>query len=238
MIEREFIKEKKKHLKIKEYLMSVLPKAAGLGRITIEKTPFGEHIILEAVKPGMIIGRGGQTITAETNVLKTKFNLENPQIEIKEVPVPELNAAIMANRICSELERFGTSRFKAIGYKALQSIMNAGALGAEIRIGGRGVPGQRAKNWRFAMGHMMKAGQIALEEIDTYKTAANLHSGTVGVKVSIMLPNTKLPDKIKLKETNKEMQKDSQKNSAKENSKNSIDKEVKEKNQKNGNSKN
>jgi small subunit ribosomal protein S3 len=205
MIEREFIKEKTKYLKIKEYLATAFPKAAGLGRINIEKTPFGERITIEAVKPSMIIGKGGATIAAETANLKSKFGLENPQIEVKEVDVPDLNAAIVANRICSELERYGTSRFKAIGYKALQSIMDAGALGAEIRIGGRGVPGQRAKNWRFAAGHMIKSGQIALEGIDIYKTAANLHSGTVGIKVMIMPPTLELVDKVKekVKEENK-----------------------------------
>ncbi len=211
MIEREFIKEKMKYLRIKEYLATAFPKAAGLGRITIEKTPFGERISIEAVRPSMIIGRGGATIAAETQKLKTKFGLENPQIELREVAVPELNAAVMANKICSELEHYGTSRFKAIGHKALQAIMAAGALGAEIRIGGRGVPGQRAKNWRFAAGHMIKCGQVALEGIDTYKTAANLHTGTVGIKVSIMPPEILLVDKVKFKSENKEEKKPEQK---------------------------
>ncbi|MEM2874042.1 MAG: 30S ribosomal protein S3 [Candidatus Nanoarchaeia archaeon] len=200
MIEREFIKEKNKFLKIKEYIIRIVPRTAGLGKISIEKTPLGERIAIEAVRPSIIIGRSGKNISDITATLKTKFNLENPQIEVKEIAVPALNATVMANRIASELERFGTSRFKAIGWKALQDIMQAGALGAEIRIGGRGVPGQRAQNWRFSAGYMMKCGQVAMEGIDYATTNVDLHSGTVGVKVSIMPPDIKLPDKIKLKE--------------------------------------
>ena len=48
MIEREFIKEKIKHMKVKEFLDAKIGSMAGLGSITIEKTPLGEKIIVEA----------------------------------------------------------------------------------------------------------------------------------------------------------------------------------------------
>ncbi|MEM4247662.1 MAG: 30S ribosomal protein S3 [Candidatus Nanoarchaeia archaeon] len=200
MIEREFIKEKAKYLKIKEYVMRQIPKIAGIGKISIERTPLGEKIIVNVVKPGLIIGRGGKTIADLTTTLKTKFGLENPQIEVREITNPSLNAAVVANRIASDLERFGAARFKAIGYKALTDIMNAGALGTEIKISGRGVPGARAKRWRFPAGYMKKSGQIALEEVDFAMVPANLHSGTVGVQVKIMPPAIHLPDRMKIKE--------------------------------------
>jgi small subunit ribosomal protein S3 len=199
MIEREFIKEKNKHLKIKEYLITIVPRTAGMGKVAIEKTPLGERITIEAVRPSIIIGRGGKSIAEITTTLRTKFGLENPQIEVREIAVPALNAAVMANKIAFELERFGTARFKAIGYKTLQNIIQAGALGAEIKIGGRGVPGQRAQSWRFAAGYMKKCGQVALEQVDKAITNVNLHSGTVGVCVMIMPPTIKLPDRLTLK---------------------------------------
>jgi len=199
MIEREFIKEKNKHLKVKEYLNASIPRSAGVGDINIEKTPLGERITIEAVRPSMIIGSGGRNISSITSVLRTKFNLENPQIEVREITKPELNAAVMANRIANEMERFGTARFKAIGYKSLQNMLNAGALGAEIRISGRGIPGARAQSWRFAAGYMKKCGQLALEGVNHAVINVNLHSGTVGIKVSIMPPTIILPDRVKLK---------------------------------------
>jgi len=199
MIEREFIKDKAKSLTVKEFIAASIPKTAKVGDIIIEKTPLGERITIYAVKPGLVIGRGGKTIADITATLKTKFQLENPQIEVREVPNPYLSAAVVANEIASIFERFGPSRFKAIGYQALQKIMEAGALGAEIRIGGRGVPGQRARSWLFYAGYMKKSGDIAHTLVDYAEARANLRSGAIGIKVKIM-PPAKLPDQVDLKE--------------------------------------
>jgi len=200
MIEREFIREKAKHLKIKEFVESKISKNAGAGKIIIEKTPLGEKIIIEAVKPGLIIGRAGKSIAELTESLKKIFKLENPQIEVHEVEVPALNAAIVAKKIAADLERFGASRFKAIGYRALQEILKAGAIGAEIRISGRGVPGKKASSWRFYGGYMKKCGGGAISGIDYAQSRADLKSGTIGVKVRIMPPTIKLPDRVNVKE--------------------------------------
>ena len=200
MIEREFIKDKAKQLKIREYVSGILGNAAGVGSIAIEKTPLGEKIVISAVKPGLIIGRAGKTISDLTYSLRTKFGLENPQIEVREVINPMLSATIVAQRIVSSLERFGPARFKAIGHRELQGIMNAGAVGAEIRIGGRGVPSQRAKSWLFYAGHMKKCGDVAMSDVDIAINKANLKSGTVGIQVRIMNPSVRLPDTIIFKE--------------------------------------
>lgn len=200
MIEREFIKEKVKYLKAKEYVMKQIPKSAGIGKINIEKTPMGEKVTIDTVKPGLIIGRGGKTIADLTTTLKTKFGMENPQIEVREIINPHLSAGVIASRIAGDLERFGPARFKAIGYKALTDVMNAGALGAEIKIGGRGVPGSRAMSWRFPAGYMKKCGKLAMEDVDIAIVPANLHSGTVGIQVMIMPPTIQLPDRIKIRE--------------------------------------
>ncbi|MBD3263085.1 30S ribosomal protein S3 [Candidatus Woesearchaeota archaeon] len=200
MIEREFIKQKIKYLKIREFLDKNISKNAGAGRIAIEKTPMGTKISIRAMRPGLIIGRGGSNIAKLTSALKTKFKLENPQIEVKEVDKPFLNATIVAKRIASSFERFGSGRFKGIGYRALNNILNAGAIGAEIRITGRGVPGQKARSWRFYGGYMKKCGNVAITGIDSAQSRADLRSGTVGIKVKIMPPDIELPDKVKLHE--------------------------------------
>ena len=200
MIEREFIKEKVKYTKVKEYICQQIPKAAGIGSINIERTPLGEKIIVSAVKPGLIIGSGGRTIASLTTTLKTKFSMENPQIEVQEIETPNLSASVVANRIVADLERFGPARFKAIGHKALMDIMAAGALGTEIKVSGRGVPGARARSWRFSAGYMKKSGQMSLEQVDIAIAAANLRSGTVGVKVRLMPPTIRMVDRIKILE--------------------------------------
>ena len=199
MIEREFIKDRVKYVEVKEYVDAQIGKLAGVGKITIEKTPLGEKITIEAARPGIVIGRVGKTISELTNALKTKYRLENPQIDVKEASNPKTNAAIVAKKIASDLERFGPAKFKAIGYRAMQDALNAGAQGAEIRISGRGVPGARAQSWRFYGGHMKKCGQVALEGVDFAIAHADLHSGSVCIQVAIMPHDVELPDRIKPK---------------------------------------
>ncbi|RZD32344.1 MAG: 30S ribosomal protein S3 [uncultured DHVE6 group euryarchaeote] len=195
MIEREFINEKMKQLKIKEAINSEFTKSAEIGGITMEKTPLGERIVISTTRPGIIIGRGGSTIKELTNKLKNKFRLENPQIETLEIPNPHTSAEVVAKKIAGELERFGPSRFKGIGYREMGKIMTAGAFGVEIVIDGP-IPGARSRKWRFWKGYMKKCGFISDNLLDKAQADAVLKKGTVGVSVTIMHPDTPLPDKI------------------------------------------
>ena len=104
----------------------------------------------------------------------------------------------MADEIAFSLERFGPLRFRVIAYRNLQKIMNAGALGAEIRINGK-VPGARAKPWRFAQGYLKKTGDSS-KVIDKAKTRAETKPGTIGVKVSIFPSEREISGKIKINE--------------------------------------
>jgi len=124
--------------------------------------------------------------------------LENPHIEIEEITIPEFEAQIMADDIALGLERFGPLKFKVLAYKALQRIMDKGALGVEIRLGGK-LPSERAKSWRFAAGYLKKTGESA-NVVDRAQSIAQTKPGTVGVKVSILSPGANLKDKIKVDE--------------------------------------
>ncbi len=197
MIEREFIRDKIKQMNIRDTINKAVRKGAGIGSIGIEKTPMGEKITVNVVHPGMVIGRGGATIKTLTGDLKKTFKLENPQIETAEIIDPSLNASAIAKRIASELERFGPSRFKGIGYRELQKILKSGALGTEIIIKGK-IPGKRSKTWRFYGGYMKKRGNISDEYLDRGEEIAILRPGSVGINVVIMHVGTPLPDKFEI----------------------------------------
>jgi small subunit ribosomal protein S3 len=106
----------------------------------------------------------------------------------------ELDAQLMADNIATSIEALGPLKFKVIAYKALQKIMEAGALGAEIRLGGK-LPSDRAKSWRFASGYLKKTGDSA-KVVDKALTTAETRTGTIGVKVSILPPDVILNDQI------------------------------------------
>ncbi len=195
MIEREFIKNKVRDLNIQKEIGFIVKKNASIGSIIVEKTPLSETITIDAVRPGIIIGRRGEVIKRITSEIKRKYKLDNPQIKVREIAQPFLNARAVAERIASTLERFGSARFKSTGHRSVSSILSAGALGAEIILSGK-LPGKRARSWRFYDGYMKKCGEISDVYVDKAIEYATLPSGVIGIKVSIMREDVPLPDKI------------------------------------------
>jgi len=102
------------------------------------------------------------------------------------------------DEIALGLEKLGPIKFKIIAYKTLQRIIDAGALGVEIRMSGK-LPSSRAKSWRFAYGYLKKTGDSA-KIVDRAKSTAQTKPGTVGIKVSILSPGMKMTDKITIDE--------------------------------------
>jgi len=195
MEHKKAVKFKKDEFSVKEYIKNSLGKGK-ISRIKIEYTPVGEKVIISTNKPGLIIGRGGERIGELTRDLKKKFELENPHVEIDEIKEPEFDAQTIADEIALTLERLGPMKFKVVAYRTLQRIMNAGAMGVEIRLSGK-LPGSRAKPWRFAQGYLKKVGDSA-KVVDKAQAKAQTKPGTVGVKVSILSPYAKLFDKIEI----------------------------------------
>lgn len=196
MIERKFVAQMMKEYQIENYVGEFLDNV-GHSKTKLVKTPLGEKIVVHASRPGLIVGRKGANIKQLTKVLKSQFNLENPEVEIAEVEDVNLDADIVAERIASALERFGTQRFKGVGHRIMSDVMGAGALGIEITISGK-VPSSRAKTWRFYSGYLKKAGDIALTGVRKAIRQARLKTGVVGIQVRIMPPDTVLPDNISI----------------------------------------
>jgi len=197
MIERKFVSQKLKEFQIQEYISDNL-KRVGHSHTKLQKTPLGDKVIIYASRPGLVVGRRGENIRRLTEELKTKFGLDNPQIEINEVPNPSIDAHIISEKIANTLERFGTSNFKGVGHKTMEEVMSSGgALGVEIVISGK-IPSSRAKRWRFYRGYIKKCGDLAVSGVKVAYAQANLKTGIVGVQVRIMPPDIKLPDNIQL----------------------------------------
>ena len=193
MEEKKFVNFKKEELGVREYIK----RERGKGRIsavTIEYTPVGEKIIVATSRPGQVIGRKGEKINELTSVLKKRFKLDNPHIEIKEITVPLLDAQLVADDIALMLERKGSLKFKVIAYKQLQQIIKAKALGAEIVLSGK-LPSDRARSWRFASGYLKKTGDPA-KVVNRAQSQATTMLGVVGVKVSILPPDAHIHDQI------------------------------------------
>ncbi|MGC9345558.1 MAG: 30S ribosomal protein S3 [Candidatus Bathyarchaeales archaeon] len=194
---KHFISESKKKTEIDEFLQKKLERA-GYGGVTIAKTPLGTHIVIYAMRPGLVIGRGGETIRDLARILEEKFKVPNPQISVSEMEIPELNAFVVASRIAGALQR--GVHFRRAGFWALNRVMEAGALGAEIIISGK-LRTERARYEKFRAGYLPKCGEPALKFMRKAEVHVQLKPGMFGVKVRIMPPDAKFPDKIQIVES-------------------------------------
>ncbi len=193
---KHFIEESVKKAEIDGFLRNEFERS-GYGGVSITKTPLGTHIVIYTMRPGMVIGRGGETIRELTRVLEEKFQLPNPQISVAEIEIPELNAYVVASRIASALKR--GVHYRRSGYWALNQIMEAGALGAEIIISGK-LRSDRARYEKFRAGYMPKSGEPARKYMRKVEVSVQLKPGILGVKVRIMPPEAEFPDQVQITE--------------------------------------
>jgi len=193
---KHFIDESVKKAEIDEFLRNEFERA-GYGGVSITKTPLGTHIVVYTMRPGLVIGRGGETIRELARVLEEKFQLPNPQISVAEIEIPELIAYVVASRIASALKR--GVHYRRSGYWALNQIMEAGALGAEIIISGK-LRTDRARYEKFRAGYLPKSGEPARKYLRKAEVSVQLKPGILGVKVRIMPPEAKFPDQMQIVE--------------------------------------
>jgi small subunit ribosomal protein S3 len=192
MIEKDFVTEGLRRTRIDEYLQSELERA-GYGGMEVQVTPLGTMVVVYAERPGMVIGRGGKTVRGITQNLKTKFDLENPQVEVKEVDVPELNPKIMAYKIANMLQR--GMHFRRVAYTTIRRIMGSGAQGVEVTISGK-IRGARSATAKFSDGYIKKCGEPSIRLVKEGFATVQLKPGVLGIYVRIMPPGVVLPDKV------------------------------------------
>jgi small subunit ribosomal protein S3 len=193
-IVKRFITESIKKTEIDEFLQKKLERA-GYGGVDISKTPLGTHVVIYAMRPGIVIGRGGETIKDLATTLEENFSISNPQISVSEIEVPEFNAHVVASRVASALQR--GVHFRRAGFWALNQVMDAGALGAEIVISGK-LRTERARFEKFRAGYFPRCGEPALKYMKKAEAHVQLKPGIIGVRVKLMPPDAQFPDKIKI----------------------------------------
>ncbi len=191
---KHFIEDSIKKAEIDEFLRNEFERA-GYGGVSITKTPLGTHLVVYTMRPGLVIGRGGETIRELATVLEEKFQLPSPQISVAEIEIPELNAHVVASRIASALKR--GVHYRRAGFWGLNQIMEAGALGAEVIISGK-LRTDRARYEKFRTGYLPKSGEPPRKYMRTAELHVQLKPGILGVKVRIIPPEAEFPDQVKI----------------------------------------
>ena len=182
-----------KNMELDEYLKQAL-KETGYGGVDIQKTPIGTRITLYVTRPGLVIGRKGAGIKDLTSKLEQKFGLNNPQVSVMEIEVPELNPKIMANRIAQLVER-GTA-FRRAAMWTINTVMGAGAMGVEVTIAGK-LRSERAHFEKHVVGVMPKSGNSADKIVKLGVTDVLTKMGLMGIQLRIALKN-EMPSEFEL----------------------------------------
>ncbi len=171
-------------------------KKAGISTISIRRTPIATRITLTVRRPGVVVGKKGSSIKKLCDDISEKFGIDNPQIDVVEVSNQNLDAKIMAEKIGRYIEIKGNP--KRIIRFALNDIMNAGARGAEILIGGKLVgKGGKARTLRARAGYMKKTGNY-VKNVRIAKYSALTKGGIIGVTVKIVPPGVLFSDNLDL----------------------------------------
>ena len=178
----KFAQTLQEDVRIRDYIMENL-KRAGLVRIDIERLNNGSvTIIIKSTKPGMIIGKGGNGIEDLKKKIKQKIGMKKDiKINIEEVRDVNMQSLVIAQNIADSLEK--RVSYRKLMKQSIEQIMNSGAKGVKIAIGGRLGGADIARTESLINGkmplHTLRAN------IDFSKATAFTTFGTVGVKVWI-----------------------------------------------------
>ncbi len=184
LIKRYFVNKAMLQTKIDEYLAKRFYRA-GYAGVQIVQFPLGTRILIQAERPAMIIGRRGETIRQLATIFERYFGLNNPQITVRRVENPDLNARVVASRIAVFLER--GAYYRRVANVMLRRIINAGAVGAQIIISGK-LRTERARYEKVRWGKVYSTGYQVEHMVDRAVMHITLKPGTFGIEVTIVKP--------------------------------------------------
>ena len=178
--EKNYAKWLHEDIKIREYVKEKL-KHAGISRVEIERAANKVKVNVHTARPGIVIGKRGAGIETFKKELQ-KLTENELFLNIIEVRKPELDAQLIAENICTQLER--RIAFRRAMKKAVTTAMKFGAKGIRIACSGRLGGAEMARYEWYREGrvplHTLRA------DIDYGFAEAYTTYGTIGCKVWVM----------------------------------------------------
>jgi small subunit ribosomal protein S3 len=153
---------------------------AGIAGVEIERYPNQVQVSLFTAKPGIVIGRKGESVKKLRQGLERITN-KKVKVEVEEIDKPDLNARLVALNIANQLERrIGHSRAMK---RAVSQAMRQGAKGIKIQVSGRLAGAEMARREWQMEGRVPRSTLRA--QIDFARAEALTTYGRIGVKVWI-----------------------------------------------------
>ncbi|MBR3058215.1 MAG: 30S ribosomal protein S3 [Clostridiales bacterium] len=154
---------------------------AGISTIEIERKGADKtSIIINAAKPGIIIGRQGAGIEEFKKKLQKKFK-KNFFVDVREIKNVDANAQLVAESIAQQLER--RVSFRRAMKMAMSRTIKSGAKGIKTSCSGRLGGAEIARSETYHEGTIPL--QTLRADIDYGFAEADTQYGRIGVKVWI-----------------------------------------------------
>jgi len=166
-------------LNVRAYIQKELANAS-VSRVEIERPANTARITIHTARPGIVIGKKGEDVEKLRAAVSKQMGVP-VHINIEEIRKPDLDAALVAQGVASQLER--RVMFRRAMKRAVQNAMRQGAEGIKIQVGGRLGGAEIARSEWYREGrvplHTLRA------DIDYSPAEAATTYGIIGVKVWI-----------------------------------------------------
>jgi len=164
-------------IKVRDYLKQRLSQAA-VSRVVIERPAKNARITVFSARPGMVIGKKGEDIERLKSDLQKMLGVP-VHVNIEEVRKPELDAQLISDSICQQLQK--RIMFRRAMKRAITNAMRLGAQGIKIMSAGR------LNGAEIARTEWYREGRVPLHtlraDIDYGFSEAKTSYGIIGVKV-------------------------------------------------------
>jgi len=186
---QNYIDQFHQDLKIQEMIRKTGDRA-GVSHIEIERFPSKVKILVQTAKPGILIGRKGETVKVLRKNLEDLTG-KKIDLEIMEIKNPDCDALLVAENVASQIER--RISYRRAMKRAIQNSIRQGAEGMKIQVAGRLNGAEMCRTiW-------LREGRVPLQtlraDIDFARAEADTTYGKIGVKVWVykgeVLPDSK-----------------------------------------------
>jgi small subunit ribosomal protein S3 len=159
-------------------LIHVNADKAGVSRVEVERFPGKVRVIVHTAKPGILIGRKGESVKKIRQDLEALTG-KKIDLEIKEIKAPDIDAYLVALNLAGQIER--RVSYRRAMKRALQQATRQGAQGIKVEVQGRLSGAEMARSvW-------LREGRVPLQtlraDIDFARAEALTTYGRIGVKV-------------------------------------------------------
>lgn len=167
--------------KIRKFLEGRL-KNAGLEKVEIERSVNDVRIKITVLRPGLVIGRGGQGIeNLKKDLQKIFIGKKLKNFDVLESKHGDLSAKLVGENIAGQIIR--RLPFRRVLEMAMERVLTAGAKGVKVEIAGRLGGLERARTEKRTKGEVPVS--TIDSQIDYCFSVAQTKYGTIGIKVWI-----------------------------------------------------